>query len=337
MGGSDLDYKIRVNQDHLIPARSGQTLLTALASHGVFLPTACGGRGACGLCKVKVVAGGGPLTDKETVRLGDLVKAGFRLACQVRIDGHLQIELPQQVLQDSLVRAVFADVQELTADTRLFRFELQDPPVIDFIPGQYVRLLCPPYPGSPEPVTREYSIASDPANRHILELVIRKVPNGICTRYCFDYLKIGQQVFLSRPVGQFGLSDRPLPAVFIAGGSGLAPFLAMLYALADGQQYRPVTLFFGARTVNDLYLLERLRGFEARIKGFRFVPVVAQVEQGQDWDGQVGLVTDVIGRLYQDLKGHEGYLCGPPGMIDAALKVLTALGMPPEQIYYDKF
>lgn len=337
MGGPSREYFIKVGGDRQVPAKLGYTLLTALASEGIFLPTACGGRGACGLCRLKVLAGAGPVTETEVARLGDLIGAGYRLACQIHVDGDLVVDLPAGVLQAGSIKARLAAMEVLTADIRLFRFELEEPPSIGFTPGQYVRLFCPPYPGSPVPVTREYSIASDPAQPNILELIIRRAPGGICTRYCFEYLKIGQKVFMSRPEGQFRLSDTCAPAVFVAGGSGLAPLLAMLYQLANTHQRRPVTLFFGARTSSDLYLLERLSSFDRLIQGYRFVPVVAQVGQGEHWDGEIGLVTDAIQRAYKDLSGHEGYLCGPPGMIDAAIKVLTGLGMPTERIYYDKF
>lgn len=328
--------RVRINKGRSVELQAGSTLLAGLAGQGIFLPTSCGGRGICRLCKVKITAGAGPASQQEQARLGDLANQGYRLACQVRVVCDLDIELPQRAVTEA-VRAVLVGQQDLTQDIRLFRFELRDPTAIQFEPGQYIRLVCPPYRANPEPAIREYSVASNPADGHVIELIIRKVPNGVCTRYLFDILKIGQEVFLSRPLGDFRLREGHRPAVFVAGGSGLAPFMSMLYHLANTRSKRDITLIFGARTVGDLYLIDRIRQLQQEIAGLRFVPVVATVEAGQVWLGKIGLVTDAIVSSFSDLSDYEGYLCGPPAMIDAALKVMTGRGMSDKDIFYDTF
>jgi Na+-transporting NADH:ubiquinone oxidoreductase subunit F len=329
---------IEINTERRLKVPAGKSLLATLADQKVFLATACGGRGFCGLCRVKVRQGGGPVTERETKRLGeDLLRQGWRLACQVRVESDLSIEVPAEVLAKGRFKAVCSALEGLTYDVLRLRLELQDPPGISFVPGQYIQLRCPPYPGSGEEVSREYSIASDPAQSHAIELIIRRVPKGICTTYCFEGLKVGDPVTFSGPHGDFRLSDSSAPMIFLAGGSGMAPFVSILHHMANTQSNRQATLFFGGNRPKDLYLLDEMGQFEARLPGFRFVPVVAKDGDPAGWTGQTGLVTEAVQRTYSNLAGYEGYLCGPPGMIDASLGVLNRLQIPRDKIYYDRF
>jgi Na+-transporting NADH:ubiquinone oxidoreductase subunit F len=125
--------------------------------------------------------------------------------------------------------------------------------------------------------------------------------------------------------------------VFIAGGSGMAPFVSILYWMQHIGSERKATYFFGGNLTKDLFMLDLMQGFEKSLPNFTFIPVVAKPQESPDWQGQTGLVTQAVQRHYQDLQDHEGYLCGSPGMIDASIKVLMDLGMAQEKIYYDKF
>ena len=329
--------RIEINGQRQLPVQTGKSLLATLADHKVFLPTACGGRGFCGQCKVRVLSGGGEVTERETKRLGPALSDGFRLACQVQVQQNLAIEVPAEVLTKGQILATCYAIEDLTGDVRRFRFDLADPSQLDFVPGQYVQFHCPSYPGSPEEVTREYSIASDPGQKNRVDLIIRRVRQGACTTYCFDHLKVGDRVQLSGPFGDFCLSKTDAPMIFIAGGSGMAPFVSILHQMVHTNCRRPATFFYGGNLVRDLYLLEEMRRFEAGLAAFRFVPVVARPGECPDWTGQTGLVTEAVQRTYSGLAGFEGYLCGPPGMIEASVKVLTGLGMAQEEIRYDKF
>jgi Na+-transporting NADH:ubiquinone oxidoreductase subunit F len=330
---------LSINTERTLRVQTGKSLLATLADQKVFLATACGGRGFCGLCRVKVRHGGGQVTEREMKRLGeDLLRQGWRLACQIAVDeSDLAIEVAPEILKKGQFEAVCSGIEDLTHDVRRLRLELQTPPTISFVPGQYIQFRCPPYPGNPDEVSREYSIASDPAQSHAVELIMRRVPKGICTTYCFEGLKVGDPVTFSGPHGDFRLSDSHAPMVFVAGGSGMAPFVSILHHMANTRSDRKATLFFGGNRSKDLYLLDEMWRFEARLPGFRFVPVVARDGDESGWTGQTGLVTEAIQRTYSDLTGHEGYLCGPPGMIDASLGVLSRLRIPQDKIYYDKF
>lgn len=329
--------EIDINGRRRLTVQGGRSLLALLAEQKVYLSSACGGRGTCGTCKVKVLEGGGPVLATETPFLTAAEQQGHvRLSCQVKVRGNLVLEVPQSLLSVRAFTAVCARIEDLTYDTRRFTLELRDPPEMDYIPGQYIQLECPRTKDN-EPVSRAYSIASNPAHKDRIDLIIRRVPKGICTTYCFDYLKTGHPMRFTGPFGDFHLSETDAPMVFIAGGSGMAPFVSILHHMVETGCTRTVHYFFGGREVRDLFLQDQMKGFESRLPAFRFVPVVARPGPGEHWTGEQGLVTEAVGRTFSDLSGHEGYLCGSPGLIEASIKVLTGLGIPEDRVYYDKF
>lgn len=330
--------KVTINGEKELTVQGGKPLLTALRDEKVFIPSACGGRGTCGVCKVKVLDGGGPLLATETPFLTkDEQDDNVRLSCQVKIRNDIFIQIPDELFNVREYDAVCAEIKDLTYDMKRFRFELKDPPTAKFVAGQYMQLFCPKYKGSGEEVYRAYSIASDPAVGNLIDLIIRRVPNGICTTWCFDHLQEGNPIKMNGPYGDFRLSDSDAPMVFVAGGSGMAPFVSILSHMRNTNSKRKVKYFFGGNTLKDLCMSEEMKAFEDALEGFEFIPVVANPEEGENWSGETGLVTEAVKRNYDDLSGHEGYLCGSPGMIDAAVKVFVALGMPEDKVYYDKF
>ena len=329
--------KITINGEKELTIQGGKPLLTVLRDEKIFIPSACGGRGTCGVCKVKVLDGAGPVLATETPFLTKEEQAdNVRLSCQVKVRNDIRIEIPDELFNVREYDSVCTKIEDLTYDMKRFRFELKDPSTVRFVAGQYMQLFCPKYKGSNEEVYRAYSIASDPAANNLIELIIRRVPNGICTTWCFDYLKEGDPVKLNGPYGDFRLSDSNAPMIFVAGGSGMAPFVSILHAMQNAGSKRQAKYFFGGNSTKDLCLSEQMKGFEQILEGFEFIPVVANPE-GESWTGETGLVTEAVRRQFKDLSGHEGYLCGSPGMIDAAVKVFVALGMPEDKIYYDKF
>jgi len=332
------ECEISVNQEKKIRLQGGASLLESLTREKIFIPSACGGRGSCGYCKLKVVEGGGPILPTEEPYLSPEERTeGTRLSCQVKVRNDLAIEIPPELLSVREFECVCADIQDLTYDIKQFRLELREPAEMEFIPGQYVQVLTPEYEGSPEEVYRAYSISSDPAQKAAIELIVRFAPNGICTTYLFEYLKTGGAVRINGPYGEFRLADTEAPIVFIAGGSGMAPIKCMLHHMVNTGNKRRATYFFGVNTMRDLFLAEEMKAFESRLEGFRFVPVVATPEEGSGWAGETGLVTEALERFSNDLNEYEAYLCGSPGMIDASIEVLTKHGMPGEHIFFDKF
>lgn len=330
--------KIKLNGKREIEVEGGKSLLSVLREEKIFIPSACGGRGTCGVCKVKVVDGAGPILPTETPFMTKAELADqIRLSCQVKVRNDLAIEIPEELFNVREFSARCAKIEDLTYDMKRFSFELLEPNTMDFVAGQYVQLLCPRYKGNSEEVYRAYSIASDPAKNGVIDLIIRRVPNGICTTWCFEYLKEGDAVKLNGPYGEFRLSETDLPMVFVAGGSGMAPFVSILHHMQNTDNPREAVYFFGGNTMRDLCLDEQMARFAEALPNYDFVPVVSRPEEGSHWDGETGLVTEAVKRRFKDLSGYEGYLCGSPGMIDAAATVFTSLGMPEDRIHYDKF
>ena len=330
--------KITVNQQKEIEVDGGKSLLSALVENKLFIPSACGGRGTCGLCKLKALEGAGPLLPTEEPFLSaEERQTNTRLSCQIKIRNDIKIEISPDLLAIQEYTCECVDIIDLTYDIKLFRLKLLDPQTIDYIPGQYVQLLTPIYEGSTEEVYRAYSIASDPNEKDIIELIIRLVPEGICTTYCFNYLKVPTQIRVNGPYGHFHLSDTDAPIIFIAGGSGMAPIKCILHHMQNTGSKRQAVYYFGANKVKELFLIEEMKAFETQLSDFKFVPVVAKPDQDETWTGETGLVTDAVRRNIQNAAQSEAYLCGSPGMIDASIKVLLELGLTEDKIFYDKF
>ncbi len=332
------ECRITINDERELAVQGGKDLLSMLTAEKVFIPSACGGRGTCGLCKVKVTEGAGMLLPTEEPYLNKEERASnVRLSCQVKVKNDLRILIPQELLsiQEYLCRCT--QIADLTHDIKLFRLQLAEPATMDYIPGQYVQVFTPIYEKNSEEVYRAYSIASDPAEKGIIDLIIRLVPGGICTTYCFEYLKEGDEMKINGPYGDFRLSETDAPIVFIAGGSGMAPIRCMLHHMRNTGNRRKAVYFFGANKVKEMFMVDEMRRFESELPDFRFVPVIAGPDPDETWDGEVGLVTEAVQKGLQNASEYEAYLCGSPGMIDASIKVLMDLGVGESKIFFDKF
>jgi Na+-transporting NADH:ubiquinone oxidoreductase subunit F len=163
------------------------------------------------------------------------------------------------------------------------------------------------------------------------------VPKGICTTWVFDFLQEGDPVTFNGPHGDFAIRESDKEMIFIAGGSGMAPFRSILADLKQQGCQRTINYYFGARTEADLFLTDAMRQYEQALPGFTYVPALSDPKEDTSWEGDTGLITDVVGKYNEDCSDKQGYLCGSPGMIDACIEVLTKNGMPEEEIYYDKF
>jgi len=330
--------QISINDERDVTVRGGRDLLSMLTGEKIFIPSACGGRGSCGLCKLKVLEGGGPLLPTEEPYLDkEERESNVRLGCQVKVRGDLKIEIPQELLAIQEYKCKCVEIVDLTYDIKQFRLELIEPTTIDYIPGQYIQLVTPVYEKSDEEVYRAYSISSDPAEQNVIELIIRLVPGGICTTYCFEYLKVGDEMKINGPYGEFRLSESDAPIVFIAGGSGMAPIKCMLHHMKNTDNKREAVYYFGANEARELFLVDMMKEFEKQLANFRFVPVMSEPEESDAHGHETGLVTDAVERGVKNGTECEAYLCGSPGMINAVIKVLAGLGMSEEKIFYDKF
>ncbi|AQQ09929.1 Naphthalene 1,2-dioxygenase system ferredoxin--NAD(+) reductase component [Sedimentisphaera cyanobacteriorum] len=328
------EFSVKVNNgEKIIRCGAGANLREVLASGGIELGV-CGGRGVCGKCSVKTDAAG-QLTDAEKKQQSKgRLEDGRRLACQVEVQSDISVELEEHLEGVNTFEAVCRQITPLTGDIRLFRFEMNEG-TLDYRPGQYILLTAPAYECSETAVTRTFSLASDPSDKSQFELIIRQTPSGLCTKYLFEHLKVGEVIEFEGPEGDFGLTKSSSPAVMIAGGSGMSSIRNLLFEMRNTQDKRPATYFFGAETEDDIYMLDEMREFEKTIPNFKFVPVIHY--PGKSWQGQTGLVTDALKQRCSDLSSCEAFLCGSPGMIYASIDVLKELGVIGQNIYYDSF
>lgn len=314
----------------------GVTLLEALYAHKVFVPSACGGKGTCGYCKVRVLAGGGDVLPTETPYLNRAeIRTGMRLACQVKVKSDVQLELPAALLEAREFRAQLAGARMLTADIRELDFDLLEPATIDHHPGQYVQVLVP---GEGEPVYRAYSISSAAFERGRVQLHVRLVPGGLASTYLHAIAE-GDEVVFTGPYGEFRLSDDPgTEIICVGGGCGMAPMANIIETLYARWPDRACRLFFGCRTAQDVYYRERWEDLARRHPGFQVVYALS--EGGEDdpaWNGDSGFVHRSVARRLEPGGKRQAFLCGPEPMVEAVTGVLLDRGMDAADIFHDAF
>jgi len=338
------EVKIDINNGKKeLKVNGGAPLLTTLSEQGIFIPSACGGRGSCGACKVKVLSDIGPILPTEAPLLDEVeMKQNIRLSCQVKVKSDIAIEIPEELFSAKIFKGVVEKTNDLTYDIKGVKIKLVEPNEIEFKSGQYMQLVIPPYEKINEYTQRAYSIASSPSQKESLEFFIRLVPGGIATTYVHNYLKENDQMELVGPFGEFYMRDTDADMICVAGGSGLAPIKSIVADMFErGITNRNVWLFFGARSLKDLYYMDFFQDMEKKWDRFHFVPALSEPQPEDNWNGETGLITNVLGKYFKEKMDQntqkEGYLCGSPGMINACIKVMTENGISEDKIYYDKF
>ncbi|MEJ2662628.1 MAG: 2Fe-2S iron-sulfur cluster binding domain-containing protein [Spirochaetia bacterium] len=328
------DCKITINKKKELTVQGGENLLQALSEQKIYIPSACGGKATCGHCKVQVVKGGGPILPTEEIFITSEQKAeGYRLACQVKIKEDLEITIPEHILETREYSAVLENKVSVTHDIVELTILLQEPAQMKFQPGQYVQFLVP---GTNE--FRAYSIASSPSLVPRIKLLVRLVPGGLCSSYIHEVLSVNDRITLTGPYGEFFLQQESKRSIIcIAGGCGMAPIQSILQYQIEQGMPRPFLFFFGARTQKDLFYTEALREIEKKYPKFQYIPALSEADESGSWEGETGLVTEVVARHLTDGGNFEAYMCGPPPMIDAATGVLQNKGIDESKIYYDKF
>lgn len=328
------DCFVTINGNQSQKVQGGDNLLNYLNQKKVFIPSACGGKATCGFCKVKVLSGADRILPTEEVYVSAQEREqGIRLACQVKIKRDLEIFVPEYLLNAEEFVSEVTDIQDLTHDIKLIDLKILYSKSIDFLPGQYVQLKIP---GTDE--YRAYSIASPPLQKDRIELIIRYVPGGLCSTYVHKALDKGDTVTFTGPFGDFYLQeDNSRDIIAIGGGCGMAPIRSILYHLVDKGMPRKFMFFFGARSKKDLFFTQELEQIEKKFANFKYVPALSEPVHTDRWEGEVGLITHVVEKYLKADGERESYLCGPPPMIDAALKILPGKGIKTKDIYYDKF
>jgi propane monooxygenase reductase subunit len=319
-----------------------QTILSAAFAQGVMLMHGCK-EGQCASCKSFILEGDEIEHDKySTFALPDYEKEeGYALLCRAHAYEDLTIELlnyDEEMIRGGLpIQEAVAEVvsiEPVTHDLRHLVLRLVEPAEIKFFPGQYIDIAVP---GTEE--VRSFSMANTSSREDgRLEFVIKVYPDGLFSHFLDSQLAVGDQLNLTGPYGMFTLREGfDTELIFVGGGAGMAPILALLRSMAERGIDRKATYYYGARRRRDLCFEEELRALEEKLPNFTFVPALSEPDDSEEWDGEVGMITDVVKRNVTSLASAHAYVCGPPPMVEAAMPLLTQLGVPEKRVYYDKF
>ncbi|HTR10483.1 MAG TPA: phenol 2-monooxygenase domain-containing protein [Paraburkholderia sp.] len=322
-----------------IEIEEDQTLLDACLRAGVWLPHACC-HGLCATCKVQVVDGEIEHGEASPFALMDFERdEGKCLACCARVQSDVTIEADIDEDPDARHFPVrdhvgrVAEVVDLTPTIKGIFVEL-DGEGIAFQAGQYVNVQIPG-----ESMPRAFSLAGEPGSASRIELNVRLVPGGKGTTWLHEQLNVGDTLRFSGPFGRFFVrASDPQPIILIAGGSGLSSPRSMLLDLLAQGDSRAITLLYGARSRAELYYHEAFETLARRHANFTYVPALSDEAADSGWEGFRGYVHDAAREHFAgDFRGHKAYLCGPPVMIEAAIRTLMQGQLFERDIYTEKF
>lgn len=312
----------------------GQTLLASLYANEIFIPSACGGQGTCGHCKITVLSGGGPVLPTEIPLLTRKeIRSNIRLACQVKIREDIYVRIPTDLLNVRMFTSTVESSIDLTYDMKEIRLRLEEPDEISHRPGQYVQVQAP----SPEgPVFRAYSISSPVYEPNIVQLVVRLIEGGIGSTYLHN-VQPGDTVYFTGPYGEFWLNEEPsVEIVCVGGGCGMAPMRNIILSLYEKWPERVCWLFFGCRTTRDIFYLKEWVELSKKHPNFHVIYALSdELEEGEKWDGETGFIHLSVDKHLEAGVPRQAFLCGPPLMIEAVTRVLQEKGT--DDIFYDEF
>ena len=388
-----VNITVNDDPDKSLSVSAGTTLLSALSSQSVYLPSACGGGGTCAMCKCVVEEGGGDVLPTEVGQLSRTEqKENVRLACQVKVKEDMKIRVPDEIFGIKKMECEVVSNYNVATFIKEFVVKLPEGETLDFEAGGYIQIDVPaltvdfkdidirpdPATGDPddkfkpdwdnfnmwdlqmvnkEPLFRAYSMANHPAEGNIIMLNIRiatppfdkknggfmKVNPGVCSSYVFSR-QPGDKISISGPYGEFKINyDHPeREMVYIGGGAGMAPLRAQIFHLFHTEKTnRKVSYWYGGRSKRELFYTDHFRKIEEEFPNFNYNVALSDPQPEDNWDGMTGFIHQALYDNY--LSKHpepeevEYYLCGPPLMNAAVLKMLDDMGVPPENIRFDDF
>jgi Na+-transporting NADH:ubiquinone oxidoreductase subunit F len=375
------EVKLIIN-DEEYKAYPGSTLLTTLSNQGIFLPSACGGGGTCGVCKCQVLEGAGSILPTETgffTRKEQL--DNWRLSCQVKVRQDIKIKIPEEILGIRKWDCEVVSNKNVSTFIKEFKVKLPTQESLDFKSGSYIQIDVPRFEmnyrdidveeeyrdewdlynmwnlklKNTEETFRAYSMANYPAEGDIIMLNIRiatppwdasknafkNIPPGICSSYLFSR-KPGDKVTVSGPFGEFFIKNSDREMLYIGGGAGMAPLRSHIFHLFSSEQTtRKVSYWYGARSKREIFYEKEFKKLSRQFPNFSFHIALSEPKEEDKWKGYVGLIHQVIYDEYlsklEEPEEIEYYLCGPPLMNEAVLKMLYDLGVPDEMIAFDDF
>lgn len=334
-----MSYEVTVEPTgDIVEVEEGQTILDACLRQGVWLPFACC-HGTCATCKLQLLEGDVDIGDASPFALMDVERdEGKILACCAIPESDLVVEADIDVDPDFLgysigdFEATVLAIDNLSPTIKGLRLQLDRD--IQFQAGQYINLHLPGVEGA-----RAFSIANKPSDANIVELHVRRVPDGPATTYIHEQLQVGNELRLSGPYGQFFIrTSAPEPMIIIAGGSGLSSPQSMVFDLLEQGDKRQITLLQGARNLAELYNRDLFEALAAKHDNFTYVPALDAPLDEDEWAGFTGYIHEAaIEHFGGQFSGHKAYLCGPPPMIDAAITALMQGRLFERDIYMERF
>lgn len=373
---------IDINDEKSLEVEPGNSLLATLANEQIFLPSACGGGGNCGMCKCQVLEGGGAILPTETGFFSRKEQQNhWRLGCQVKVREDMKIHINPQIFGIRKWECEVVSNRNVATFIKEFKVKLPEGEHLNFKSGGYIQIDVPKIDvkykdivvneeyqkdwekfhmfdlvmHNPEPQFRAYSMANHPAEDNIIMLNVRiatppfdrvnggfmKVNPGVCSSYIYS-LKPGDKVMISGPYGEFHVKDTDNEMIFIGGGAGMAPMRShILDQFLTKHTKRKASFWYGGRSLRELFYIDDFKKIEAENPNFKFNIALSAPLPDDNWTGYVGNIHEVLFENY--LKSHEApedieyYLCGPPMMTQAVLKMLDNLGVPKDNIMFDDF
>jgi len=372
------EVTILVNEERTIACTVGEKLLDALSGENLLLPSACGGRGTCGQCKVTVLGGGGAILPTETSLISKSEAANkMRLACQVIVKRDMRVTLPVEIFGIRRWACTVRTNRNVATFIKETVLELDPGVAISFQAGSYIQVECPVYhasfrefeidpqfraewdryslwryeAGTQKAATRAYSMANYPEENKLIILNVRiatpppgsgpDIPPGVVSSYLFN-LKPGDRVTVTGPYGHFFAKDTENEMVFIGGGAGMAPLRSHIFdQLLRIKTKRKITFWYGARSRQELFYQDDFDALQAGHGNFRWYIALSEPREEDHWTGYTGFIHKVVLENY--LRDHpapeecEYYLCGPPMMNAAVIKMLEDLGVEKDHVMLDDF
>jgi NADH:ubiquinone oxidoreductase, Na(+)-translocating, F subunit len=371
------DVNIEINGEKTITVPAGGKLLQTLAANNIFLASACGGGGTCAQCSCKVSEGGGSmLPTEESHFTKHQEREGWRLSCQVAVKESMKVEVDEEVFGVKQWECTVESNPNVATFIKELTLKLPEGEHVDFRAGGYVQLECPPhhvkysdfeiepeYRGDwehfgffnleskvTEPTIRAYSMANYPEEKGVVKFNIRiatppprsqGIPPGIMSSYVFN-MKPGDKIKVYGPFGEFFAKETNAEMVFIGGGAGMAPMRSHIFdQLQRVNTDRKISFWYGARSLREMFYQEEYDKLAEENKNFTWNVALSDPQPEDNWDGMTGFIHNVLYENY--LRDHsapedcEYYMCGPPMMNAAVIKMLKDLGVEDDNILLDDF
>ncbi|MDR1351187.1 MAG: NADH:ubiquinone reductase (Na(+)-transporting) subunit F [Zoogloeaceae bacterium] len=371
------DVVIEINDERKITVPAGGKLLQTLATNNIFLSSACGGGGTCAQCRCQVFEGGGDMLPTEEPHFTRReAKAGWRLSCQTAVKQNMKIGIPEEIFGVKKWECAVVSNPNVATFIKELTLALPEGENVNFRAGGYVQLECPPhtvnyrdfdiepeYRGDwdkfnlwryvskvDEPTVRAYSMANYPEEKGVVKFDIRvatpppgrdDIPPGKMSSFVFN-LKPGDKITVYGPFGEFFARETDAEMVFIGGGAGMAPMRSHIFdQLKRLKTKRKISFWYGARSMREAFYVEEFNQLQADNPNFTWTLALSDPQPEDNWSGPTGFIHNVLFESY--LKDHQApedcefYMCGPPVMNAAVIKMLLDLGVERENILLDDF